>query len=715
MLDPAHRSAGFRVLKAPDIPSILVETAFISNPEEEAKLNDMAYQNQLADAILRGIRVQETLPRAADLHFWRDLKEGLHFVTHQRLLVALGLTVGAWQMCHHAAMVVQILFATRVLGMGEQAVGLSYVALGVGTVGASLLGDRISRRIGPGPCLVLGFAITGAGWSLLSVAPVGPWGVAAFAFMLFTFGVGAVLFALVGLFAPASFLAHFTVFVLACFIGYMVVWNVTPSLHTPLMSVTNAISSIIAIGALVQVAPPLDAAGAADRPNALILALAVALVQGTLPLIGASRNDDRLMALGRTAALTQAFLVILAFGALTQAYVTSDFSVANVVANSHSAKPLLYKISGVWGNHEGSMLLWALILALTRQLPVAVAQQDAQVWRRFPTASLAGRTLAVLGLGAVGGRIAAVGAAFGMRVVGTRRSGRPLPGVSELHPPAATREAIAAMDAWLVAIQGDVSNSPSARKVVANRPASLQDACFDAAGHRHNLSTTDGKACIATFFSTGDPRIAAVQLEAGPLEIDRGPGRGPVHRHLGLGRRRQAVAGSVDPRLSDLEGRGKQDGEVEEALKRVFTPEFRNRLDAVVAFKPLTPEIIRQVVQKFVMQLEGQLSDRNVTIELSQTARDWLARRGYDSRMGARPLGRVIQQEIKKPLADHLLFGDLITGGHVKVDIADGKPSFVITPSKAAAKKETLDGGDEHLDDEDLDGKGDAGKEPVSA
>jgi cytochrome c biogenesis factor len=97
---------------------------------------------------------------------------------------------------------------------------------------------------------------------------------------------------------------------------------------------------------------------------ALILALAVALVQGTLPFVGASRGDIRLMALGRSAALTQALLVIRRFAALTQAYVTSDFSVANVVANSHSAKPLLYKISGVWGNHEGSMLLWALILAL---------------------------------------------------------------------------------------------------------------------------------------------------------------------------------------------------------------------------------------------------------------------------------------------------------------------------------------------------------------
>jgi len=96
----------------------------------------------------------------------------------------------------------------------------------------------------------------------------------------------------------------------------------------------------------------------------LILAFAVALIQGTLPLIGASRGDIRLMALGRTAALTQAFLVILSFGALMQCYVTSDFSVANVVANSHSAKPLLYKISGTWGNHEGSMMLWTLILAL---------------------------------------------------------------------------------------------------------------------------------------------------------------------------------------------------------------------------------------------------------------------------------------------------------------------------------------------------------------
>jgi NAD(P) transhydrogenase subunit alpha len=114
------------------------------------------------------------------------------------------------------------------------------------------------------------------------------------------FGVGALAFLLVGLYAPATFLAHFTVFVLACFIGYMVVWNVTPSLHTPLMSVTNAISSIIAIGALVQVAPPLDAAGAANRPNALILGLAVfALALTAVNMFGGFAVTRRMLAMFR--------------------------------------------------------------------------------------------------------------------------------------------------------------------------------------------------------------------------------------------------------------------------------------------------------------------------------------------------------------------------------------------------------------------------------
>jgi MFS family permease len=144
--------------------------------------------------ILRGIKVEEVRqPAEGGAAFWRDLVAGLRFVVHQRLLVALAVCVGTLQLCYHAALVVQILFATRMLGMGEQAVGLSYVALGAGTVLASLLGDRISRRIGPGPCLVLGFAVSGSGWAMLSLAPVGPWGVAAFAGMLCCFGLGAVL------------------------------------------------------------------------------------------------------------------------------------------------------------------------------------------------------------------------------------------------------------------------------------------------------------------------------------------------------------------------------------------------------------------------------------------------------------------------------------------------------------------------------------------
>lgn len=114
------------------------------------------------------------------------------------------------------------------------------------------------------------------------------------------FGVGALMFLLVGLYAPASFLGHFTVFVLACFVGYMVVWNVTPSLHTPLMSVTNAISSIIAIGALVQIAPPLDATGAAGRPGALILGLAVvALVLTAVNMFGGFAVTRRMLAMFR--------------------------------------------------------------------------------------------------------------------------------------------------------------------------------------------------------------------------------------------------------------------------------------------------------------------------------------------------------------------------------------------------------------------------------
>ncbi|MFO0155384.1 MAG: ATP-dependent Clp protease ATP-binding subunit ClpA [Alphaproteobacteria bacterium] len=117
-------------------------------------------------------------------------------------------------------------------------------------------------------------------------------------------------------------------------------------------------------------------------------------------------------------------------------------------------------------------------------------------------------------------------------------------------------------------------------------------------------------------------------------------------------------------------------GEDEDAIRRMFTPEFRNRLDAVVPFSGLTPEIVAQVVEKFVMQLEAQLADRNVTIELSSAAKEWLAERGYDPLYGARPLARVIQEYVKKPLAEELLFGKLAKGGSVKVGLREGALTF---------------------------------------
>ncbi|OLP43663.1 ATP-dependent Clp protease ATP-binding subunit ClpA [Rhizobium oryziradicis] len=117
-------------------------------------------------------------------------------------------------------------------------------------------------------------------------------------------------------------------------------------------------------------------------------------------------------------------------------------------------------------------------------------------------------------------------------------------------------------------------------------------------------------------------------------------------------------------------GSSKRSGEDEEAINRLFTPEFRNRLDAIIPFAPLPSEVIHKVVQKFVMQLEAQLSDRGVTFELSPESVAWLATKGYDEKMGARPLGRVIQEHIKKPLANEILFGKLKKGGLVKVGVA---------------------------------------------
>ncbi|HYM48642.1 MAG TPA: MFS transporter [Burkholderiaceae bacterium] len=143
-------------------------------------------------AILRGIKVQEGAQFAA-ARFWPAMRIGLVFVRRHRLLVTMAVVVGGWQMCHHAAVVVQILFATRTLGLSEGAVGLSFVGLGLGTIAASTVGNRISRSLGPGPTLVLGVAICGVGWLIGAVAPVSAFGVALFATMLMMFGVGAVL------------------------------------------------------------------------------------------------------------------------------------------------------------------------------------------------------------------------------------------------------------------------------------------------------------------------------------------------------------------------------------------------------------------------------------------------------------------------------------------------------------------------------------------
>jgi ATP-dependent Clp protease ATP-binding subunit ClpA len=149
-------------------------------------------------------------------------------------------------------------------------------------------------------------------------------------------------------------------------------------------------------------------------------------------------------------------------------------------------------------------------------------------------------------------------------------------------------------------------------------------------------------------------------------------------------------------------GRDSRAGEDEDAIKRLFTPEFRNRLDATIAFAGLTPEIVGRVVEKFVMQLEAQLADRNVTIELSSAAKEWLAERGYDKLYGARPLARVIQEYIKKPLAEELLFGKLVKGGSVKVTLKEGKLEFEIIEAALPALPKPDEDGDGSADREEI-------------
>ena len=143
--------------------------------------------------ILRGLPVVEQRVPRPDAHFWRDLRAGLRFVRDQPLLVTLALMVGGWQLCSNAVQGVQILHAARGLGLSEQAIGLCYAGLGLGTLLASVLGHRLSHRHGPGPTIVFGFAACGLGWLLPALAPSGPSGVIAFAAMLMLSGVGGVL------------------------------------------------------------------------------------------------------------------------------------------------------------------------------------------------------------------------------------------------------------------------------------------------------------------------------------------------------------------------------------------------------------------------------------------------------------------------------------------------------------------------------------------
>ena len=158
-------------------------------------------------------------------------------------------------------------------------------------------------------------------------------------------------------------------------------------------------------------------------------------------------------------------------------------------------------------------------------------------------------------------------------------------------------------------------------------------------------------------------------------------------------------AGAADLAKANIGfGSSKRDSDDMEAINRLFTPEFRNRLDAIIPFGSLPPQVVHMVVQKFVMQLEAQLAERNVTFDLGEDAIKWLAEKGYDERMGARPLGRVIQEHIKKELANELLFGKLKDGGTVKVTVGtrdNGTRGLILEALPAEApvkpKKEDVD------------------------
>src|SRR6185295_14900803 len=169
-------------------------------------------------------------------------------------------------------------------------------------------------------------------------------------------------------------------------------------------------------------------------------------------------------------------------------------------------------------------------------------------------------------------------------------------------------------------------------------------------------------------------------------------GRSSDFRHIVLIMTSNVGARDLSRRLPGF-NQGERFGDSEEAYRRLFSPEFRNRLDAKVDFAPLDPRVMGQIVDKFVTELATQLEDRHVAISLTEAARKYLGEKGFDPLNGARPLGRVIQDEVKRPLTDELLFGHLVAGGSVTVDHVDGKLTFaygprpVVEASEKAAKK----------------------------
>ena len=136
-------------------------------------------------------------------------------------------------------------------------------------------------------------------------------------------------------------------------------------------------------------------------------------------------------------------------------------------------------------------------------------------------------------------------------------------------------------------------------------------------------------------------------------------------------------------------GRGMRSDEDQEAINRLFTPEFRNRLDSIIAFASLEQDVVARVVDKFILQLEAQLHDRNVSIQMSDDARAWIAEKGFDKLFGARPMARFIQEHVKKQLAEELLFGKLEKGGHVVITLKDGKLAFEVTADTTSKKPDS--------------------------